>query len=274
METTLAAETVHAAWRLRRCAEAESAIEVQSDTQSSIDRARAQSHPDPGLASGDSLSDDDSPDQRGCPGCRCRLGRPLNPSVLIFHSLFAIREYRMKLMMLKPQDVYVVLKIVAAGSRGPYAQLATELSMSPSEVHASVKRAQSAKLLHGAELQHRPNLAALEEFLVHGLKYAFPADRGEFTRGVPTSYAAEPLRDVIGQGNEPIPVWPCPGGNERGIAFEPLYKTAPGAAMRDPAFYEYLALTDALRGGRARDRKYAEQELHRRFQKANARSEC
>ena len=81
-------------------------------------------------------------------------------------------------MVLKPQDVYVVLKIVASGSRGPYAQLATELAMSPSEVHASVKRAQSAKLIHGPELQNRPNLVALEEFLVHGLKYAFPADRG------------------------------------------------------------------------------------------------
>jgi len=101
---------------------------------------------------------------------------------------------------------------------------------------------------------------ALEEFLVHGLKYALP-------------YAAEPLRDVIGQGNEPIPVWPYPEGKDRGVAFEPLYRTAPGAALRDHAFYEYLALADALRDGRARERKYAEQELHRRFQRANARSE-
>jgi DNA-binding Lrp family transcriptional regulator len=175
-------------------------------------------------------------------------------------------------MVLKPQDVYVVLKIVASGFRGPYAQLANELAMSTSEVHASVKRAQAAKLIHGPELQNRPNLAAIEEFLVHGLKYAFPAERGEFTRGVPTSYAAQPLRDVMGQSNEPIPVWPCPQGKERGIAFEPLYKTAPGAALRDPPFYEYLALADALRDGRARERKYAEQELHRRFEKANARS--
>ncbi|MEO8663667.1 MAG: hypothetical protein ABI693_34740 [Bryobacteraceae bacterium] len=176
-------------------------------------------------------------------------------------------------MVLKPQDVYVVLKIVASGVRAPYAKLASELAMSTSEVHASVKRAQSAKLLHGPELKNRPNLLALEEFLVHGLKYAFPVDRGEFTRGVPTSYAAEPLRDVIGQGNEPIPVWPYPLGKERGIAFEPLYKTAPGAALLDPAFHQYLALADALRDGRARERKHAEQELHRRFQKTNARSE-
>ena len=97
--------------------------------------------------------------------------------------------------------------------------------------------------------------------------------RVAFTRGVPTSYAAEPLRNVIGHGSEPIPVWPYLLGKERGIAFEPLYKTAPGAALRDPAFYEYLALVNALRDGRARERKYAEQELHRRFQKANARSE-
>jgi DNA-binding Lrp family transcriptional regulator len=177
-------------------------------------------------------------------------------------------------MVLKPQDIYVALKIVATKSvRAPYARLAEELGMSSSEVHASVKRAQVARLLHGPELDNRPNFAALEEFLIHGMKYAFPAERGEFTRGVPTSYAAEPLRSVITQSNEPVPVWPFPEGKNRGIAFEPLYKTAASAALRDPGFYEYLALADALRDGRSRERKYAEEELHRRFRKVNARSE-
>src|SRR5258706_16233208 len=129
-------------------------------------------------------------------------------------------------MGLKPQDVYVALKIVAGGSsRAPYSQLASELVMSPSEVHACVKRAQASYLLHGPSLQNRPNIAALEEFLVHGLKYVFPAERGELTRGVPTSYAAEPLRNMITTGNEPIPVWPYEEGKQRGIAFAPLYKT-------------------------------------------------
>ncbi len=168
-------------------------------------------------------------------------------------------------MVLKPQDVYVALKIVAAKCRQPYAQLADELAMSSSEVHASVKRAQLAGLLHGSELEDRPNYGALEEFLVHGLKYAFPAKRGEFTRGVPTSYAAEPLRSVITQGNEPIPVWPYAEGKQRGVAFDPLYKTAAKAALHDPEFYEYLALVDALRDGRTRERKHAEEELHRRL---------
>jgi DNA-binding Lrp family transcriptional regulator len=177
-------------------------------------------------------------------------------------------------MVLKPQDVYVALKIIAANSRrAPYAELAGELGMSPSEVHASVKRAQLARLLHGPELGTRPNFAALEEFLVHGLKYAFPAQHGEFTRGIPTSYAAEPLRSVIAQNGDPPPVWPFAEGKERGISFEPLYKSAASAALRDPPFYEYLALADALRDGRTRERKYAEEELHRRLQRANARSE-
>ena len=173
---------------------------------------------------------------------------------------------------MKPQDVYVTLKIVAAqADRAPYSQLAAELVMSPSEVHASVRRAEGSHLLHGPQRKNRPNLSALEEFLLHGLKYIFPPERGELTRGVPTSYAAAPLRGMITQGNEPSPVWPYAEGKQRGIAFEPLYKTAPIAALRDPSFYEYLALADALRDGRVRERKVAEAELCRRLREANAR---
>ena len=164
-----------------------------------------------------------------------------------------------------------MLKIVANGSRRvPYAELAGALGMSASEAHASVKRAIQSHLLQGPEMQHRPNLAALEEFLVHGLRYAFPAEHGEFTRGMATSYAAEPLRTLIPPGNDPIPVWPSIDGKERGVAFSPLYRTAPLAALRDPAFYEYLVLADALRDGRARERKIAERELHKRLGNANA----
>jgi len=175
-------------------------------------------------------------------------------------------------MALKPQDIYVVLKIVSAGSpRASYAHLASALAMSPSEVHASVKRAQASHLLHGPGLNNRPNLAALEEFLVHGLKYTFPAERSELTRGVPTSYAGKPLSGMIAPGTEPIPVWPYEHGQRRGIAFAPLYRTAPIAASKDASFYEYLVLVDALRDTRVRERKIAEQELHRRFQEADAR---
>jgi hypothetical protein len=174
-------------------------------------------------------------------------------------------------MALKPQDVYVVLKLVGAGSpRAAYSHLAVQLVMSPSEVHASVKRAQVSGLLHSPALNDRPNFTALEEFLVHGLKYVFPAERGEITRGVPTSYGAVPMQGLLAPTDEPIPVWPYPEGKERGVSLAPLYKTAPIAALRDESFYELLALADALRDGRVRERKIAESELHRRLRDANA----
>ena len=137
--------------------------------------------------------------------------------------------------------------------------------MSGSEVHAAVKRAQASRLLNGPELNDQPNLSALEEFLVHGLKYAFPAERGEPTRGIPTSYAAEPLRKTIARGDDLPPVWPYVQGSVRGVAFQPLYKLAPAAALRDAVFYEYLALVDALRDGRARERKLAEDMIVKRL---------
>jgi hypothetical protein len=116
-------------------------------------------------------------------------------------------------MALKPQDVYVVLKLVA--HRASYSHLASELVMSPSEVHASVQPAQVSGLLHGPDLQNRPNIAALEEFRTHGLKYVFPAERGELTRGVATSYGAAPLRTLIAPFGNPIPVWPYAEGKQR-----------------------------------------------------------
>jgi len=173
-------------------------------------------------------------------------------------------------MALKPQDVVVTLKLTEfKGKRPPFAQIAEELSMSVSEVHAAVKRAQAARLLHGPEFGERPNVKALEEFLLHGLKYVFPAQHGAMTRGLPTSYAAEPLRRHIRAGNEPLPVWPDPVGPVRGLAFEPLYPSVPQAARRDPYLYELLALVDAIRDGRARERKMAEKELMNRLRSRN-----
>jgi len=165
-------------------------------------------------------------------------------------------------VILKPQDVVVALKLLGYHSgRPPFAQIARELWLSSSEVHAAMKRAQAAHLVHGPELSNRPIVSALEEFLIHGIKYAFPAEHGELTRGVPTSYAAAPLNRLIDPGDEPIPVWPYGKGEKRGIAFAPLYTLLPIAALRDSLLYEQLALIDAIRDGRARERRLAEQEL-------------
>ena len=169
-------------------------------------------------------------------------------------------------MHLKPQDVVVLIKLLEYREKRPsYAQIAEELFLSASEVHASVQRARQARLVSGAESSEIPNKSALEEFLIHGLKYAFPPKRGELTRGVPTSYAAEPLKGRIAAGSETPPVWPSPHGKTRGYSFAPLYKTVPQAALQDPYLYEVLALVDAIRDGRSRERQIAEEELKARL---------
>jgi hypothetical protein len=106
----------------------------------------------------------------------------------------------------------------------------------------------------------------LEEFLIHGLKYAFPAERGELGRGMATEYAAEPLKRWIVAGNDPPPIWPFPLGKTRGYSLAPLYGSVPKAALRDPYLYEEFALIDAIREGRSREREIAKRELKVRLQ--------
>ena len=167
-------------------------------------------------------------------------------------------------MVLKPQDIFILLKLVVWDrSEWSYPALSHELSMSASEVHAGVKRAAAAKLM---DMQRkRPVKSNLVEFLLHGIKYAYPPDRGGMTRGMPTGYAAPPLRELITQPDEPPPVWPDPEGQMRGFEFSPLYISAPRACKVDPKLYELLALVDAIRDGRARERKIAIDEVQSRI---------
>ena len=169
--------------------------------------------------------------------------------------------------MLRPLDIVVMLKLSLENSeRPPYLRLANELHLYPSEVYASVKRARASQLLQGPELGDRLNRSSLLEFLLHGIRYAFPAETGAPTRGIPTSYAAPPLRDTIADAGDLPPVWPYADGKVRGYSFAPLHKNVPKAAVEDQRLYELLALVDALRNGRARERQLAARELTKRLE--------
>jgi len=170
-------------------------------------------------------------------------------------------------MILKPQDVLILLKLVAIGPEPwTFQRLAFELSMSQSEAHAGVKRAVAARLMSEvASARGRPLMPALTEFVIHGVRYAYPPKRGELTRGMPTGYAAPPLVSMIVQPQEPPPVWPSADGTVRGYTLEPLYPSVPAAAACDARLYELLALVDAIRDGRARERSIAVKEIEKRL---------
>lgn len=163
---------------------------------------------------------------------------------------------------LKPQDVLLLLKIVSDGNpTWNQKPIAEALGLSQSEVSESVARCKYARLL--APNGKTAMKLSLIEFLQHGIQYVFPQRPGAVVRGVPTSHSAQPLNEQI-QSTEHY-VWPYGKGALRGHSIVPLYPSVPSAAMKDPSLHELLALVDALRVGRAREKELALKELKKRL---------
>ncbi|MCP5170630.1 MAG: hypothetical protein H6999_12850 [Hahellaceae bacterium] len=111
----------------------------------------------------------------------------------------------------------------------------------------------------------RANVQALYGFIVHGLKYVFPAKPGEITRGIATAFAAPVLNQQLMSAGEFVPVWPDARGNTKGQAIEPLCKSVAYAVRRDPEMYALLALVDAIRIGQPREANLAADLLKQRL---------
>jgi hypothetical protein len=169
-------------------------------------------------------------------------------------------------MSLKPQDLVVALKLAVSPAPTSYAALASSLGLNASEAHTAVQRAVHAKLLvdmgdfilvKNSKLGnidvHKANLL---EFVVHGARYAFAADEISVTVGVPTSHSAPVFQGTFAPGSDDW-VWPYALGTCKGVGIKPLHPCVPGAALADGQLYAALALLDALRVGRARERGMA-----------------
>jgi biotin operon repressor len=181
---------------------------------------------------------------------------------------------------MKSQDVVVLLKLVsleqekekggahpAAASRhgDPYSVrgLESALGISKTEVNASIKRCVSSGLAvkDRASGRAKPNRRNLYNFIIHGLKFVFPAKPGAMTRGIPTAFAAAPIKNLLISAGSYICVWPYAKGKDIGQSVEPLFKSVPQAVQKDERLYEYLALVDAVRLGNQREAGLAAERL-------------
>jgi hypothetical protein len=168
---------------------------------------------------------------------------------------------------LKPQDLYVLLALLVRQAKSAtYPELGMQTGLAPSAVHGALKRAAAAGLALFQDRRPVVLKPQLQEFVLSGAKYAFPAVHGRLTRGVPTAYAAAPLNSIIAPSTDPVPVWPHKSGTVRGVSLAPLYPTVPEAALRDERLYAILALFDAVRSGQARERNIAQKKLAEYFQ--------
>lgn len=173
---------------------------------------------------------------------------------------------------LRPQDALILLKLISAeGRKWRQIDLAFELDLSQAEIGNALERLRRAGLVDESK-KAVYRLAAID-FILHGLKYFYPAELGSFVRGVPTGHSASPLKGKLVVEDEAEWVWPDPEGKVRGIALYPLYESVPAAARRDPVLYELMALVDSIRAGSARERKLAEDELRKRLLKSERKNE-
>lgn len=147
--------------------------------------------------------------------------------------------------MLKGQDVVVLLKLLGSAETVPVRELADQLGFDVAGTHRAMRRLDEAGLYSAARRRIYP--AAAEEFLIHAAKFSFPPRWGSEVRGVPTSWAAKPLRDELAEPGGLPPVWPYSKGKIRGLELEPLHAMAPKAAQSDLELWQRLALVDALR---------------------------
>lgn len=188
--------------------------------------------------------------------------------IKVVYSQFANRESKIIIMKkhngMRPQDIVILLKIAAKSAKDWYMKdLSVELGISASEVSESLNRSALAGLI--SQDKNQLMKQALLEFLEHGIRYVYPVQPGAMVRGIPTAHSAEPLSNEI--MSEDLYVWPWAKGNQRGQAIEPLHNSVPDACQKDQRLYQMLALVDALRVGRNREREISAKLLREIIEK-------
>ncbi|WP_299255243.1 hypothetical protein [uncultured Cytophaga sp.] len=162
---------------------------------------------------------------------------------------------------MRPHDILVLLKIISLGEYSYLKDLSNQLGISPSEITESVNRSVLAGLI--AQDKKTVMRNTLYEFLIHGLPYVFPQKPGAIVPGIPTAHSAPPLNKEFKSSE--MYVWPDPKGEVKGQEIIPFHQGQLNAAKDDLKLYELLALTDALRVGKAREKQLAAEELRKRI---------
>lgn len=166
------------------------------------------------------------------------------------------------LHQMKSQDLVVLAKLLLLEEAG-YTQLslAQTLFISQSEISVSLSRSSYSGLLHNNG--KNVNRKILFDFIKYGLRVVFPQQPGNIVRGTLTAHSAPPLsKDIISEQDF---VWPNVKGTSRGQSIIPLYPTVPQAVLLDDQLYEILALLDAVRVGRVREKNLAIEYLEKRI---------
>jgi len=166
---------------------------------------------------------------------------------------------------IKSQDIIVLLKVLCEGrNRWKFESLQKDLGLSVSAIHRSLERCVQARFISPRPFNDI-YILNVSEFLIHGIAYTFAIEPGKISRGIATAHSAPPLNKKI-ISEKDIYVWPYLKGNLRGQSIEPLMKHVPEIVQHDKSLYEILALIDAIRVGRTREKEIAAKLLQEKLQ--------
>lgn len=171
-------------------------------------------------------------------------------------------------MILKPQDLVIALKVLTLhAKKWNQRGLAQSLGMSLSEINGAINRAiNSGLMIAGESRNHAPKSVpySLQEFIVHGVRYSFPIEKGPRARGVPSGIVGAKLEGALAKGDDnDILVWPSPQGKVRGVGINPLFSSIPKVIERpeNRELYALLSLIDMIREGRVREKNIASEAV-------------
>lgn len=166
------------------------------------------------------------------------------------------------IQQMKSQDIVVLAKLISIDEPScTQSVLAELLYMSQSEISSSISRSLYAGLI--INKNREVNRKLFFDFIKYGLAVVFPQHPGAIVRGTVTAHSAPPLdMEIV---SEEKYVWPYAKGRARGQSIAPLYPTVPKAAILDDYLFELLALMDAVRVGRAREKNRALELLEQRI---------
>jgi hypothetical protein len=107
------------------------------------------------------------------------------------------------MLLCKGEDIVLLLKLSGQELDWTVRTLERETTIPRSVVQRGLKRLWQAGLFDPR--RRVVNISQAEEFVIHGLRYVFPAVLGGESRGVPTAWAAQPLADLVVDGPDELP---------------------------------------------------------------------
>ena len=161
---------------------------------------------------------------------------------------------------LKPQDIVIAVKLLTwPSAEWSFHALGVSLGIGHNQVHLAYKRLILCDLVN--KESKRTIKTNLFEFLVHGMRYVFPAIWQGESSGIPTSISGPSLKGLIKSGERIV--WPTKNvaNPVKGRGLLPIHDSVIVAALSDRKCYEILSVGEALRSGGAREREVASQEL-------------